>query len=165
MIDHAQPQSAKHSLRSDRISGLMLIALALYVGWMNRAYPLGTLQEPGPGYVPLMLAIFLGVMGLLVVIGGGGSVPLATIDWRERWRAIAILAACAFAAYGLERLGYRITMAALLVFFLGALERKHPAIASVSTWSSRHTWRRNTHRQAAPPRRSDSIQTSPAAAC
>lgn len=115
-------------LRSDQIAGLMLMVLATYVGWMNRAYPLGTLQEPGPGYVPLILAIFLGVMGLLVVIGGRHSAPFASLDWRERWRAIAILAACAFAAYGLERLGYRITMAALLVFFLGALERKHPVM-------------------------------------
>lgn len=117
--------------RGDQVAGVMLIALAAYVGWMNRVYPLGTLQEPGPGYVPLMLAIFLGVMGGLVVIGGKYSAPFAAIDWRERWRAIAILAACAFAAYGLERIGYRITMAALLVFFLGALERKHPAMVLV----------------------------------
>jgi putative tricarboxylic transport membrane protein len=125
MSSQSQPPNAR-GLRSDQVAGLMLLALATYVGWMNRIYPLGTLQEPGPGYVPLILAIFLGVMGLLVVIGGGQSAPFSAIDWQERWRAIAILAACAFAAYGLERLGYRITMAALLVFFLGALERKHP---------------------------------------
>lgn len=129
----AEGTSATRGLRSDQIAGLMLIALAAYVGWMNRVYPLGTLQEPGPGYVPLILAVFLGVMGVLVVIGGKSSLPFAAIDWRERWRAIAILVACAFAAYGLERLGYRITMAALLVFFLGALERKHPAkVAAVA---------------------------------
>lgn len=123
----ADVTSETRGLRSDQVAGVMLIALAAYVGWMNRVYPLGTLQEPGPGYVPLILAIFLGVMGVLVVVGGRSSAPFAAIDWRERWRAIAILAACAFAAYGLERLGYRITMTALLVFFLGALERKHPA--------------------------------------
>jgi hypothetical protein len=128
-------------LRSDQVAGLMLIALAVYVGWMNRVYPLGTLQEPGPGYVPLILAIFLGVMGLLVVMGARHSVPLSAIDWRERWRALAILVACAFAAYGLERLGYRITMAALLVFFLGALERKHPAqVAAVALGFSLATY-------------------------
>jgi hypothetical protein len=35
-------------LRSDQLSGLLLLALAFYVGWENRAYPIGTLQEPGP---------------------------------------------------------------------------------------------------------------------
>ena len=49
-----EPPSDGRGLRSDQFSGLMLLALALYVGWENRAYPIGTLQEPGPGYVPLL---------------------------------------------------------------------------------------------------------------
>lgn len=104
----------------------MLIALAAYVGWMNRVYPLGTLQEPGPGYVPLILAIFLGLMGLLIALGGGSSIPLRAMQWGEAGRAVAILLSCAVAAFALERLGYRITMGALLIFFLGVMERQHP---------------------------------------
>ncbi len=111
-------------LRSDQVSGLLLLALALYVGWMNRAYPIGSLSEPGPGYVPLLLAIFLGVMGLLVAVCGCKSAPLAGMQWTEARRAIALLVACGVAAYALERLGYRITMATLLVFFLGVMERR-----------------------------------------
>jgi hypothetical protein len=41
------------ALKSDQLSGLMLLVLALYAGWENSAYPVGTLQEPGPGYMPL----------------------------------------------------------------------------------------------------------------
>ena len=118
------------SLRSDQLSGLLLIALALYVWWMNREYPIGTLSEPGPGYVPLLLAIFMGVMGVLVVLSGGKSTPLAAMEWTEAGRAIALLTACGAAAYALERLGYRITMAALLVFFLGVMERRHPLMVA-----------------------------------
>jgi len=55
-------KNQRGGLRSDQLSGLMLLALALYVGWENRAYPIGTLQEPGPGYMPLLLAVFLGVI-------------------------------------------------------------------------------------------------------
>lgn len=113
-------------LRSDQVSGLMLVALALYVWWMNRAYPIGSLSEPGPGYVPLLLAIFMGVMGLLVALSGGKSMPLAAMEWTEAKRATALLIACGVAAFALERLGYRITMAGLLVFFLGVMERKKP---------------------------------------
>jgi putative tricarboxylic transport membrane protein len=131
MLNEKTPPA--RSLRSDRISGLMLIALAAYVGWMNRVYPLGTLSEPGPGYVPLLLAIFMGVMGLLVALAGGKSVSISAIDWRESKRALAILVACGAAAYALERLGFRITMVALLVFFLGVMERRHPArVAAVA---------------------------------
>ena len=121
----------KRQLRSDQISGLILLALALYVWWMNRAYPLGTLSEPGPGYVPLLLAIFMGAMGLLVALNGGKSEPLATMEWTEAKRAIALLIACSVAAYALERLGYRITIAALLVFFLGVMERRKPMMVAL----------------------------------
>ena len=108
----------------------MLVALAIYVWWMNRAYPLGTLSEPGPGYVPLLLSIFMGAMGLLVALSGGKSMPLAAMQWTEAKRAIALLIACGVAAYALERLGYRITMAALLIFFLGVMERRKPMMVA-----------------------------------
>jgi len=41
-------QRPRGLLRSDQFSGLMLLALALYVGWQNLVYPVGTLSEPGP---------------------------------------------------------------------------------------------------------------------
>ena len=120
------PSSGRRGLRSDQFSGLMLLALALYVGWENRAYPVGTLAEPGPGYLPLLLAIFLGAMGLLIALWGVRSAPLAAMKWTEAMRAVVILVACGVATLALERIGYRLTMIALLIFFLGALERKRP---------------------------------------
>jgi len=116
----------RRGLRSDQFSGLMLLALALYVGWENRAYPIGTLAEPGPGYLPLLLAIFLGAMGLLIALWGVRSAPLAAMKWTEAPRAVVILIACGVATLALERIGYRLTMIALLIFFLGVLERKRP---------------------------------------
>ena len=116
----------KKGLRSDQFSGLMLFALALYVAWENRAYPIGSLQEPGPGYMPLLLAVFLGMMGLVIALWGIKSTPLAAIRWPEARRALAIMIACAVSAVTLERLGYRITIIAFLIFFLGVIERRRP---------------------------------------
>jgi hypothetical protein len=118
--------SGARGLRSDQFSGLMLLALALYVGWQNRVYPVGTLSEPGPGYLPLLLAIFLGAMGLLIALWGVRSAPLAAVKWTEAGRAVVILIACGVATLALERIGYRLTVIALLVFLLGVLERKRP---------------------------------------
>jgi hypothetical protein len=118
-------------LRSDQVSGLMLLALALFVGWENRAYPVGTLAEPGPGYLPLLLAVFLGTMGALIVAWGARSAPLKALRWVEAPRAVVILIACAVATFALERLGYRITIIALLIFFLGAVERRPPLIVGL----------------------------------
>jgi hypothetical protein len=121
------------TLRSDQVSGLFLTALAAFVGWQNRAYPLGSLQEPGPGYTPLIIAVFLGVTGLLIVLKGFSSKPLREIQWPEAKRAALILVACGVATYALEHIGYRIAIAALLVFFLGVMERRKPlAVAAVA---------------------------------
>ncbi|MGH8701365.1 MAG: tripartite tricarboxylate transporter TctB family protein [Burkholderiales bacterium] len=119
-------KSPRGLLRSDQFSGLMLVALALYVGWQNRVFPVGTLSEPGPGYLPLLLAIFLGAMGLLIALWGARSAPLAAMKWTEATRAVVILVASGVATLALERIGYRLTVIALLIFFLGVLERKRP---------------------------------------
>ena len=133
MTEPAPTPAKPRGLRSDQLSGLMLFAIAVFVWWQNRAYPLGSLQEPGPGYTPLLIAVFLGVTGLLIAIRGGASQPLAEVRWPEAKRAALILVACGVATYALEHLGYRITIAVLLVFFLGVMERRKPlAVAAIA---------------------------------
>jgi putative tricarboxylic transport membrane protein len=117
-------------LRNEQLSGLMLAALAAYVVWQNRTYPLGTLQDPGPGYTPLIIALFLGAIGIVIAVRGGRSQPLGDMEWPEARRAAMILAACAAATYALEPIGYRITIAALLVFFLGVMEHRRPMMVA-----------------------------------
>ena len=88
--------------------------------------PLGSLHNPGPGYMPTLLAFVLAGLSVLVIFLGRDSPHLASLRWSEGKHALAILAACAFAAVALERIGFRITMALLLVFLLGAVERLKP---------------------------------------
>lgn len=124
---------ARSGIRSDQVSGLVLLALAIWIGWLNRKFPVGTLADPGPGYVPMLLAIALGIVGLLVAVFGGRSRPLLAIQWTEATRAVIILIACGVAAFALERIGYRLSIGILLVFFLGVIERKKPlAVVLVS---------------------------------
>lgn len=113
-------------IKSDQVSGGLLLALALWIGWLNRAFPVGTLSDPGPGYVPLLLAVGLGAIGLMIAVLGGRSALLRDIRWPEAGRAAVILLACAVAALALEHIGYRLTIAVFLVFFLGVVERKKP---------------------------------------
>jgi hypothetical protein len=117
---------ARRGLRGDQLAGLVFIVIALLVVWENRAYPLGTLSAPGPGYMPLALAGALGVLGLLIALRGGASPRLNTIDWTEGRHGIMVLIACGVATFALEHIGYRLTMIALLVFMLGVIERKRP---------------------------------------
>jgi hypothetical protein len=90
--------------------------------------PVGTWRNPGAAYMPLLTAGLLGLMAALVAVRGGGP-PLAALGWPEARHAVLLLAACAFAAWALERLGYRLTTALLVVFFLGVMERRRPLVA------------------------------------
>jgi hypothetical protein len=128
MTDPAKPQLAAKGLKSDQISGVLLTALAVYVWWLNREFPVGTLADPGPGYVPLLLAIGLGAIGLMIAAFGGRSELLSAIPWPEAKRAAIILLACTMAGLALEYIGYRLTIFGFLVFFIGVIERK-PALA------------------------------------
>jgi putative tricarboxylic transport membrane protein len=111
------------ALSGDRVAGLVLVAIAAVVAIETRVLPLGRLGQPGPGYAPLLYAAILTMLGIAVAARRGGT---AVIAWRELPHAALIAGSVAFAALALERLGYRLTMLAVLVFLLGAVERKHP---------------------------------------
>ena len=120
----SEGQVRERGLRSDVVAGGVLVLIALFVGWQNRAYPLGNLAEPGPGYMPLLIACALGVLGLLIMLRAGNSPLFNSLTWDEGRRGIVMLIACGAATFALERIGYRLSMIALLVFMLGVIERK-----------------------------------------
>jgi putative tricarboxylic transport membrane protein len=108
----------------DRISGTIFIAIALIVVWESRIFPFGAMDRPGPGFVPILLAVGLGIAGSVVLAYGGKSPSFRSIKWPE-WRHVsAILFTCVFMALALERLGYRITVVIMLAFLLGVVERR-----------------------------------------
>jgi putative tricarboxylic transport membrane protein len=111
-------------LTTDRAAGGVLVLIGAVALWESRQFPLGSLARPGPAYVPVVLGLLLVLFGVLLAARGAPSRALAGVGWHEWRHAAAIFAACAFVAWGLERLGYRLTMAAILIVLVGALERK-----------------------------------------
>jgi putative tricarboxylic transport membrane protein len=107
----------------DRLSGTILVLLGLFVLWERRVLPLGTHNQPGPGYFPLLLAILLIIFGGILIARGGLTRAFHSLSWSEAPHAIAILACSVFATLFMERIGYRITMIIILGFLLGAMER------------------------------------------
>ncbi len=108
----------------DRVAGVALVGIGLVAIWESRAFPLGSLHRPGPAYMPVLLAVLLIAFGIAVFAMGRGARTLAEIGWPEWRHAAAIFGACAFAALGLERLGYRLTMAVVVGLLLLGLERR-----------------------------------------
>lgn len=116
-------------LTTDRIAGAALVLIGLVAVWQSRSLPFGSLHRPGPAYVPVVLAVLLIAFGIAVAAMGGGSRRLAAVGWEEWRHAVAIFATCAFAAVGLDRLGYRLTMSVVMAFLLVVLERKNVVVA------------------------------------
>ena len=119
-------------LTTDRVAGaaLALIALGVIEESWRAGLPLGTVYNPGPAYVPVVLAAILLVFGGLVAVLGAGAPRVSAVRWSEWRHAAAILGACAFAAFALERLGYRLTVAVIVAFLVGVLERK-PVVGTI----------------------------------
>lgn len=118
-------------MTSDRLAGAVLAAFAIFVLWESRNVPFGTIMEPGPGVVPVLLALTLLVCSLAVVVGGAAARPVAVLGWSEWRHAVAILGACVFMALALERLGYRLTIFIVLLALLTLAERKGWVVAAV----------------------------------
>lgn len=118
-------------LTVDRVAGGALVVVGLIAVWQSLQFPLGSLQRPGPAYMPLLLALLLVLFGVILAATGSQSGRFTAVAWHEWRHAVAIFAACAFAAWGLERLGYRLTMAAVLLFLLLVVERKGTILSIV----------------------------------
>ncbi len=55
-------------LTTDRVAGAVLALLALVVVWESRKLPLGSLSNPGPAYMPVVLATLLLACGVATVL-------------------------------------------------------------------------------------------------
>jgi putative tricarboxylic transport membrane protein len=111
-------------LTIDRIAGGALSLFALWVLWESRKLPLGSFRQPGPAYMPVLLALLLLVFGILIAATGGRAEHFKSLRWRELPHAVAIIAVCIFSALALERLGYRLTVLLVLVFLVKVAEKK-----------------------------------------
>ena len=118
-------------LTVDRVAGAALAVFGLFVLWQSRVLPLGSLGNPGPAYMPVVLAALLVIGGVAVAALGADAPPVASLGFQEWRHTIAIFVACAFCALGLERLGYRLTILLALLFLLVVVERKRPLPALV----------------------------------
>jgi putative tricarboxylic transport membrane protein len=116
-------------VKVDQVAGIALVAVGLLVFWECRGLPLGTLRNPGPAFMPVALGVILLGLGGLIALTGGASPGLRDLGWGEAGHAVTILAACGFAAFALERIGYRATMAVTVFFLLRVVERRATLLA------------------------------------
>lgn len=108
----------------DRLAGAVLTVFALLVLWECRRIPFGSVAEPGPGAVPVLLALTLLACSIALLVFGNAGQRVSAIRWDERRHAAAILGACAVMALGIERLGYSLTIFIALFALVRFVEKK-----------------------------------------
>jgi hypothetical protein len=103
-------------------SGLMFVAVgvAFAVGATN--YSMGSSARPGPGYFPLILSVFMSILGAIVLfkaltIEADDGNPVGAFAWRP---LVVIVAAILFFGVALPRLGMLITVPLLIVIVSAA---------------------------------------------
>lgn len=111
-------------MTTDRFASGVLALFALLVIWESRALPLGTFRQPGPAYIPILLASLLLIFAIFLAVAARRAPSFYSIHWTEWRHALAILASCIFTVAAMERLGYRLTVLLVLGFLLKVVEKR-----------------------------------------
>ena len=123
--------------RRQRIGALALVAVGLLFMWRSAVdLPFGTVDNPGPALTPFALAILLVLFSLWTAAGNSKGVfdpaeaeaAEAPADPGAARHAMFVIVGIVASALGFAFLGYRFTILALLLFYLGIVERK-PVLA------------------------------------
>jgi hypothetical protein len=119
------------TLRTDHIVGGVFVAFSLVVLAFSRDLPVGSLSFPGAGMMPKLVAGLLIAFGLILILRGNESAPLATVPWDDLPHALRVVAITAAAIALYQTLGFLLTMALLLFTLIVGAERRHllPALA------------------------------------
>ncbi len=119
---------------ADRLSSFVLVLFALLAVHEARRLRLGTLTNPGPGFVPLCLAVALALVALLLLWRAlrEPATPGPPAEPGERWKPVASLIALAAYTFALEPLGFVLATAGLLFFFFRVLDGQRWWIALAS---------------------------------
>lgn len=107
---------------SELISGIFWLSLGILFSIWSTYYKVGSLTQPGPGFLPLVLGVLL-IFISLILLGQAWKAYLAkktesfsflSAGWKKIVYTILILL---FATFSFEKIGYLITVF-LFIFFL-----------------------------------------------
>lgn len=130
--------------RAELWGGLFWLGIGAFIAWQGWLLELGSLREPGSGFVFFWLGLIISAFAVFIAVDGvRGRGPLLNEMWRgARWRNV-LLVVLALIAFGFlfERLGFVICSLALLLFLMTVVDPVRPVlsipisvIAAVGVW-------------------------------
>ncbi len=111
--------------RYDQMSSLVWLAFAIYICIASSLLSFGSFHNPGPGFLPLLVGIFLGIFSIIAFLQAFLSKETEEIvqSWysKKRWKKLIWVLVAMFAyAFCLEILGFLVSTFLLLVFLFRA---------------------------------------------
>lgn len=109
--------------RPYQIAGIVLTLFAALMVYQSSQVPFYTRLGPGPGFFPLWVSLFLGALGLTMLLQATFTdQPMMPIDFfpqhAGRIRLCSMLCSFVFLTGAMDWLGFRITMFVFVVFLL-----------------------------------------------
>lgn len=113
------------TLRADHVAGGAFVALGAAVIALSGELPVGGLSMPGAGFMPLLIAGLMIVLGAALLLSARDGEVLASLSWEDLRHAgpVVLIAAAGIALY--TWLGFILTMILLMVALLVLVERRN----------------------------------------
>jgi hypothetical protein len=118
-------------LRADHVAGVALVLAGFLVFALSGDLPFGSLAFPGAGFLPKLIATAIIAMGALLALGAAQSPAFRELGWGDLKHGGRVVAITAVAALLYERLGFGITLAAMMFALLVLVERKRVVPAAL----------------------------------
>jgi putative tricarboxylic transport membrane protein len=115
--------------KADRISSVFWLLFAIFVVIESKRLGLGTLHEPGPGFLFFGASIALGIMSLVILIRAWMSkkaegTRISIFHGENIFKILLVLISVFLYAFFMETLGFIVVTLLLLIFLLGIIEKK-----------------------------------------
>lgn len=115
--------------KADRISGSFWFIFSVMVSIESYRLGLGTLHQPGPGFLFFWAGIFLGILSVVVIIRAWGSKKsgepeISIFGGQNMTKVVLVLISLFLYALLMEKIGFIIITLLLFVFLLGVIEKK-----------------------------------------
>ena len=111
----------------DQLSVLFWLAISFFVCVESIKVNIGTLQSPGPGFLPFWSGVVLGILAIILLVNSilKEKKPKATDLWKGmKWDKVVLTLLSLFLyIFLLPKLGYFIATFGLMTFMFGLIRR------------------------------------------
>jgi putative tricarboxylic transport membrane protein len=120
--------------KADRVSGLFWLIFSVFVSYASYKLGLGTLHQPGPGFLFFWTGIVTAILSFIVVLM---SLRMRSPEEAQEpifgkgriTKIILVLISLFLYALFMERLGFLIVTLLFFIFLLGVIEKKRWSFA------------------------------------